>query len=267
MRCPPGCGAAANWLPRCGAFSLIVALALTMAPPAEAQWRNYSGYQAYPAYPPYAYPGYPQYPPYGTSVYDDYPPPRRSRGRPQGYGESYVPEYDNPYAPRGRYGRSRPGDLELGINPREATAQVVPYPTKEAPGTIVVDTRARQLYLVQPGGQAIQYGIGVGRRGFEWKGIARVGRKAEWPRWIPPKEMLKRRPDLPEEMDGGLDNPLGARALYLFQGSKDTLFRIHGTNEPHTIGQAVSSGCIRMMNADAIDLYGRVPVGTRVVVL
>jgi lipoprotein-anchoring transpeptidase ErfK/SrfK len=134
-------------------------------------------------------------------------------------------------------------------------------------GTIVINTNERNLYLVQPGGTAIRYGIGVGREGFTWKGTAQVGRKSEWPRWIPPKDMLKRRPDLPEEMDGGLDNPLGARALYLFQGKKDTLFRIHGTNEPDSIGKAVSSGCIRLMNADVIDLYQRVHIGTRVVVL
>jgi len=236
---------------------------LPLAAPAEAQWRNYSGYQAYPAYPPYAYPGYPLLPPQGYSVYDEYPPVRRPRGRVE---ESYQPAYDDPYAPRA-YGRTSPGDLELGINRQEATATVVSYASSEPRGTIVVDTRSRRLYLVEGAGQAIQYGIGVGRQGFEWRGIARVGRKAEWPRWIPPRDMLRRRPDLPPEMDGGLDNPLGARALYLFKGSKDTLFRIHGTNEPHTIGQAVSSGCIRMMNADAIDLYQRVSIGTKVVVL
>lgn len=248
------------------AFFAIAFLTLPIASPAEAQWRNYSGYQAYPAYPPYAYPGYPIVPPDGVSVYDDYPPPQRRRGRPYGYGETYQPDYDNPYAPQGRR-QARPENLELGVDRRESTATVVSYSTAQSPGTIVVDTRSRHLYLVEAGGRAIQYGIGVGRRGFEWKGTARVGRKSEWPRWIPPKEMLKRRPDLPEEMDGGLDNPLGARALYLFHGSKDTLFRIHGTNEPQTIGQAVSSGCIRMMNTDAIDLYDRVSVGARVVVL
>jgi len=142
----------------------------------------------------------------------------------------------------------------------------VENPTSEPPGTIVVDTRTRHLIYVQKDGMAIKYGIGVGRDGFAWKGVATVGRKAEWPRWIPPKEMLARRPDLPSEMSGGLANPLGARALYLFQGNKDTLFRIHGTNEPDSIGKAVSSGCIRMMNADVMDLYQRVEVGTRVVV-
>lgn len=261
------CNVAVRWMSERVVLWAITAVVLTGAQPAEAQWRNYYGYQAYPAYPPYAYPGYPQYPPYGTSVYDD-PPPRAYRRRPYP-DQSYIPDYDNPYAPRGtvRRGPGDPASLGLGVDPRQATAQVVAYGTREPPGTIVVDTQSRHLYLVQAGGRAIQYGIGVGRQGFEWKGIAHVGRKSEWPRWIPPKEMLKRRPDLPEEMDGGLENPLGARALYLFQGSKDTLFRIHGTNEPNTIGQAVSSGCIRMMNADAIDLYGRVSVGTRVVVL
>lgn len=157
-------------------------------------------------------------------------------------------------------------DLDLGVDHQETTSLLVADPTGEAPGTVVVDTRARKLYLVQPGGRAIAYGIGVGRQGFEWKGVAQVGRKAEWPSWTPPTAMLKRRPDLPTFMEGGMDNPLGARALYLFEGKRDTLFRIHGTNEPDTIGQAVSSGCIRMMNADVIDLYSRVRVGARVVV-
>ena len=134
-------------------------------------------------------------------------------------------------------------------------------------GVLTVDTRTRKLYLSLGGGQAMQYGIGVGRQGFEWKGAATIGRKAVWPGWTPPPEMLERRPDLPQHMEGGLDNPLGARALYLFKGNKDTLFRIHGTNEPETIGRAVSSGCIRMHNADVIDLYQRVPKGAKVVVL
>jgi lipoprotein-anchoring transpeptidase ErfK/SrfK len=158
-------------------------------------------------------------------------------------------------------------DLELGAAGSAQTARIVANPTHEGPGTIVIDTSSRHLYLVEAGGRAVQYGIGVGRQGFEWKGTARIARKAEWPRWIPPVAMLKRRPDLPDSMEGGLENPLGARALYLFQGDKDTLFRIHGTNEPDTIGKAVSSGCIRMMNADVIDLYRRVPIGTRVVVM
>jgi lipoprotein-anchoring transpeptidase ErfK/SrfK len=144
---------------------------------------------------------------------------------------------------------------------------MVANPTREPAGTIVVDTQSKHLYYVQANNQALEYGIGVGRQGFAWKGEARVQHKSEWPAWNPPSDMLKRRPDLPDHMAGGLENPLGARALYLFQGNKDTLFRIHGTNEPDTIGKAVSSGCIRMMNADVIDLYRRVPVGTRVVVL
>ena len=149
-----------------------------------------------------------------------------------------------------------------GIDPRFARQEVA-YDGPQRPGTIVVDTPNHFLYLVQPGGRAMRYGIGVGRPGFAWAGLKTVSRKAEWPDWIPPAEMLARRPDLPRHMAGGPQNPLGARALYL--GS--SLYRIHGTNEPHTIGQSVSSGCIRMMNEDVIDLYDRTPVGTKVVVL
>lgn len=141
--------------------------------------------------------------------------------------------------------------------------QVVAYPGRHAPGTIVVSTSERRLYLVQGDGTAIQYGVGVGRPGFTWGGNMTITRKAEWPDWTPPPQMLKRRPDLPRHMKGGPDNPLGARALYL--GS--SLYRIHGSNEPDTIGQAVSSGCIRMTNNDVVDLYSRVRVGTRVVVV
>jgi lipoprotein-anchoring transpeptidase ErfK/SrfK len=140
--------------------------------------------------------------------------------------------------------------------------QVVSYPTHEAKGTIVVDTGSHFLYLVLGNGQALRYGIGVARSGFEWNGSHRVTRKAEWPGWTPPAEMRRRQPGLPTHMAGGPNNPLGARALYL--GS--TLYRIHGTNEPWSIGQNVSSGCIRMTNDDVIDLYGRVAVNTRVVV-
>ena len=141
--------------------------------------------------------------------------------------------------------------------------QEVDYAGPEAPGTIVVDTPDRFLFLVEPHGKALRYGIGVGRPGFEWAGVKRISRKAEWPECTPPPQMLLRRPDLPRHMDGGPNNPLGARALYL--GS--SLYRIHGTNEPSTIGHNVSSGCIRMMNEDVIDLYNRVPVGAKVVVL
>jgi lipoprotein-anchoring transpeptidase ErfK/SrfK len=141
--------------------------------------------------------------------------------------------------------------------------QEVAYGGPQAPGTIVIDTPNKFLYLVQSGGHATRYGIGVGRPGFEWSGVKSVTRKAEWPGWTPPTEMLKRRPDLPAHMDGGPANPLGARAMYL--GS--SLYRIHGTNEPETIGKNVSSGCIRMLNEDVIDLYERVKIGTRVVVI
>lgn len=138
------------------------------------------------------------------------------------------------------------------------------------PGTIVVDTAHRFLYLVEANNQATRYGVGVGRDGFLWAGTAKIGHKAEWPTWTPPPAMLARDPasrPFANGMPGGPDNPLGARALYLYQGDKDTLYRLHGTNEPWTIGQAVSSGCIRLMNDDIVDLYSRVPVGTTVIVL
>jgi lipoprotein-anchoring transpeptidase ErfK/SrfK len=152
----------------------------------------------------------------------------------------------------------------------------VSYPTGEQPGTIVVDPHSRYLYLVLGGGRAMRYGVGVGREGFGWSGVATVHDKQEWPDWYPPKEMLQRQPELMRHMrelrggigmPGGPGNPLGARAMYLWQGNKDTLFRIHGTVEPWTIGRSVSSGCIRMINQDAIDLYKRVEVGAKVVVL
>jgi lipoprotein-anchoring transpeptidase ErfK/SrfK len=152
----------------------------------------------------------------------------------------------------------------------------VPDPTGQPPGTIVVDPHAHYLYHVQGGRRATRYGVGVGREGFAWSGTASVNIKRAWPDWYPPKEMLVRRPELLPMltrlqsgigMAGGPHNPLGARALYLWQGGKDTLYRIHGTNEPWTIGTSTSSGCIRLLNQDAIHLYDRTPVGTRVVVL
>jgi len=198
--------------------------------------------------------------------------------------DGYVPQYEPraAEAPRGAGGRrtrvaalpadadpaySTALDFDDEVDPNETTRALVDDPTGQAPGTLTIDTKARKLYLSLRGGEAIEYGIGVGREGFAWKGVAQIGRKAFWPGWTPPKEMLLRRPDLPTHMEGGMENPLGARALYLFKGNKDTLFRIHGTNEPDTIGKAVSSGCIRMLNADVIDLYGRVSKGARVVVL
>jgi lipoprotein-anchoring transpeptidase ErfK/SrfK len=141
--------------------------------------------------------------------------------------------------------------------------QLVDYHGKESPGTIVVDTPNKFLFLVQGDGRALRYGIGVGRPGFTWSGVKTISAKKEWPAWTPPPEMLARRPDLPRHMEGGPQNPLGARAMYL--GS--SLYRIHGSNEPWTIGTNVSSGCIRMRNEDVIDLYGRVGVGARVIVI
>ena len=141
--------------------------------------------------------------------------------------------------------------------------QTLAYDGPEKPGTIIIDTPQHFLYLVEPGGTARRYGIGVGRPGFTWSGVKAISAKREWPDWRPPPEMLQRRPDLPVFMAGGPDNPLGARAMYL--GS--SLYRIHGSNEPWTIGTAVSSGCIRMRNEDVVDLYQRVKVGTRVIVI
>lgn len=141
--------------------------------------------------------------------------------------------------------------------------RIVNYPTREAPGTIIIDTPNTYLYFILGGGKAIRYGIGVGREGFTWSGVKAIERKAEWPDWIPPAEMLQRQPYLPRFMAGGPGNPLGARAMYI----GGTVYRIHGTNAPSTIGKQVSSGCIRMLNEDVIDLYARINVGTKVVVL
>lgn len=177
------------------------------------------------------------------------------------------PFADPMVAPDRRRVAALPSDPDLGgieAAPRARfRRQEVSYDGPEAPGTIVVDTPSKFLYHVLPGGRATRYGIGVGRPGFEWSGMKSVTMKREWPDWRPPPEMRKRRPDLPLHMAGGPGNPLGARALYL--GS--SLYRIHGTNEPHTIGRNVSSGCIRMMNDDVIHLYGQVAVGTRVKVI
>jgi lipoprotein-anchoring transpeptidase ErfK/SrfK len=147
--------------------------------------------------------------------------------------------------------------------PATLTRHVIAYQTHEAPGTVVIDTPNTRLYYVLGGGKAISYGIGVGRDGFTWSGVQTVSRKSEWPDWIPPAEMIERQPYLPRWMAGGPGNPLGARALYI--GS--TVYRVHGTNQPQTIGHAVSSGCFRLVNPDVIDLYGRAPVGTKVVVV
>lgn len=161
------------------------------------------------------------------------------------------------------------GAQEESLDPRQRPfdpkfeKQLVDYHGNEGSGTVVVDTPNKFLYLVQGNGKAMRYGIGVGRPGFTWSGVKSISAKKEWPAWTPPPEMLARRPDLPRHMEGGPENPLGARAMYL--GS--SLYRIHGSNEPWTIGTNVSSGCIRMRNEDVIDLYGRVNVGTKVVVM
>ncbi|HXW25713.1 MAG TPA: L,D-transpeptidase [Xanthobacteraceae bacterium] len=181
-------------------------------------------------------------------------------------GPGFAPP--DPYAGRYRVEAAR-GEPPEWAEARRTEAdpryqrQVVDYGGAERPGTIVIDTPQRFLFLVQDGGHAIRYGIGVGRPGFTWAGVKQISAKREWPDWTPPDDMLRRRPDLPHHMEGGIENPLGARALYL--GS--SLYRIHGSNEPWTIGTAVSSGCIRMRNEDVIDLYGRVNVGTKVVVI
>ncbi len=214
---------------------------------------------------------------------------------PQGYAQNAAPRYNSQqyasyannsasyYYPPETYNAYRPGPQPQtqaapaswqppepygmpqprgGMDPR-FMKQVVDYQGRERPGTLVIDTNQKFLFLVQAGGQAIRYGIGVGKPGFEWSGIKSITRKAEWPDWTPPDEMIKRRPDLPRFMPGGPGNPLGARAMYL--GS--SMYRIHGTNEPQTIGKAVSSGCIRMVNDDVMDLYNRVRVGAKVIVI
>lgn len=255
------------------AFGVIV----VCAGAASAQYRGYGySYDSAPDYYDGADPTYPlprllpppaQRDPYEQSR-DYAPPPRYGQPQVLDPGDTYRAPPEPLYVDPQDGGRARgASDYDLGENANRRTMLEVQNPTREGPGTIVIDTASRHLYLVEQGGRALQYGIGVGREGFAWKGEAKIERKAEWPDWIPPSDMLKRRPDLPQRMAGGIENPLGARALYLFKGNKDTLFRIHGTNEPDTIGKAVSSGCIRMMNADVIDLYQRVPVGTRVKVL
>ncbi len=164
-----------------------------------------------------------------------------------------------------------PQDTGRGMEGRTVPAQfrrqTVAIDTRERPGTIIIDTARKYLFYVVSPTQAVRYGVGVGRDGFGWHGTVAVGRKAEWPGWTPPAAMRARQPGLPTHMPGGPDNPLGARAMYLYRGGADTLFRIHGTNQPWTIGLNVSSGCIRMMNADVIDLYNRARVGAKVIVL
>lgn len=190
-----------------------------------------------------------------------------SAGSASAFGLNSASQADRDYVAVHNVSTGDEANYNLGREIPSTTRVAVSDPTGEAPGTITVDTEHRFLYLSMAGGRAMRYDVGVGRQGFEWSGTVHVGRKAEWPAWTPPPAMLKRRPDLPRHMAGGIDNPLGARAMYLYSGNRDVGYRIHGSNEPDTIGQAVSSGCIRMLNADVEDLYSRVRIGTKVVVL
>ena len=195
---------------------------------------------------------------------------------PRAPGPFSGPAVDTDY--RAMYGQKADGGFVIPAVPIEKVEprlyrQVVRDPTGEKPGTVVVDTKSHNLYLVQSGGDAIRYGVGLGKQGFEWSGRAIIQWKQPWPRWNPPDEMVARRPELKKYsianggMAPGLDNPLGARALYIFQDGKDTLYRVHGSPEWWSIGKSVSSGCVRMINQDVIDLYDRVPNGTPIVVV
>jgi lipoprotein-anchoring transpeptidase ErfK/SrfK len=281
---------------------LTTAAALIAAPAtARAQ-----GYPSYPPQAPYPGQPYPPQPgqPYPPQPSQPYPPPGAGQPYPPpGYpGERVMPPGQvgpggAPGQPAPGYGQQPGSSQPAEPQPEESDAsewytnasipdgrflirrvnmdkvdpefrrQLVNFTHHEQPGTIVIDPRQHFLYLLREGNTAIRYGVGTGREGFAWQGAASVGRKAEWPDWHPPKEMILRQPELPEVMPGGPDNPLGARALYLFDGKRDTLFRIHGTREPWTIGKNVSSGCIRMLNEEVVDLYLRTPIGTRVVVM
>jgi lipoprotein-anchoring transpeptidase ErfK/SrfK len=210
------------------------------------------------------------------------PAPRRAPMRPEVAAPAAPPldsrslgQYGALYAAVGGEAFPIPAVRLSDIDPVFLRKAVI-YPTNEPPGTIVIDPQNHFLYLVQGNGRALRYGVGVGRQGFGWSGTATIHDKQEWPDWYPPREMLARQPELARRMSelrsgigmpGGPGNPLGARALYLWQGNKDTLYRIHGTVEPWTIGKSVSSGCIRMINQDVMDLYERTPVGATVVVL
>ncbi|PKA40234.1 L,D-transpeptidase [Rhizobium sullae] len=176
------------------------------------------------------------------------------------------------------YGELRDGDFRLPAIPvsrvsSEYLRQEVDYPTQERPGTVIVDTRARHLYLVEPNGKAIRYGVGIGREGFAWSGRGIIQWKQKWPRWTPTDEMVSRQPDIRPfaaengGMNPGLGNPLGARAMYIFKDGQDTLYRVHGTPDWQSIGKATSSGCVRMLNQDVVDLYDRVPAKAEIVVM
>jgi lipoprotein-anchoring transpeptidase ErfK/SrfK len=182
----------------------------------------------------------------------------RAHAQSLGYAPAEPDNFPQGYAPQ-----APAGENEDSVLPERLRRAVVNLDTREAPGTIIIDTGNTALYYVLGGGRAIRYGVGVGRQGFTWAGVQTISRKAEWPDWYPPSEMIARQPYLPRFVAGGPGNPLGARAMYL--GSSE--YRIHGTNDPTTIGKFVSSGCIRLTNADVSDLYSRVDVGTKVVVL
>ncbi|QDC02995.1 MULTISPECIES: L,D-transpeptidase family protein [Phyllobacteriaceae] len=202
----------------------------------------------------------------GCTTVGSQPPPQ-----PQLPREPDLPDYATMYGPIEDEGFQIPAVPYQKIDP-QFLRQIVDDPTGQKPGTIVVDTTSHFLYLVRPGGQAIRYGVGLGRAGFEWSGNAVVQWKQKWPKWTPPEEMIARQPELRKYsadnggMPGGLKNPLGARALYLFQNGQDTLYRLHGSPEWTSIGKSVSSGCVRLMNQDIIDLYGRVPGKATVIV-
>lgn len=177
--------------------------------------------------------------------------------------------FENPYGPRKDAGYALPA-IPIHKIDKKWHRQTVKYDTRETPGTIIVDTSARHLYFVLGDGKAVRYGIGVGREGFTWKGRARIALKREWPMWTPPPAMIQRKPELAKWAGGmppGLDNPLGARAMYLFNKGGDSGYRLHGTPEWWSIGKAMSSGCIRLLNQDVIDLYNRAETGAKVVVL
>jgi len=176
------------------------------------------------------------------------------------------PTSDTSMTSRDRQLLAHPPYAQASI-PEQYQRHIVDFQRRERPGTILVDTESRYLYFVLPGGKAIRYGVTVGEEAMAWSGVATVGRMTEWPDWIPTPEIQARLGPYPARVPGGPANPLGARALYLYEGSKDTLYRIHGTNQPEYIGRAISSGCIRMTNGDIIDLFGRVKMGTTVVVL
>jgi lipoprotein-anchoring transpeptidase ErfK/SrfK len=242
----------------------------------------------------YAQQSYPQYPPRAPSPGSAQQPYSSQPLPPPGQGQPGQPQ-PNPPAPQAPqqdaghvvYGRGpiEPPDGQqwyIGEIPDppfvirkvnqdlldpQYRRQLVNFSHAEQPGSLIIDPKQHFLYSLREGNTAVRYGVGVGREGFGWSGVAMVGRTAKWPDWVPPKEMRLRQPELPERMAGGPDNPLGARALYLYQGKKDTLYRIHGTAEPWTIGTNVSSGCIRLLNEEIADLYLRTPVNTRVVVL